>query len=128
MTNTELALEVVANVKEGTEKLEELKTAVQVYIDWAAKQNKSTFEQMHDESTFFGVCKGLGNIALPDKTLVEAIKKQAPFWVKPFVGTIVSQSKMPLFGAIISLLDTHLLDKRLGPDWYIRLRELAIRA
>lgn len=128
MTEREIAVQVVDNVKVGGDKFNALKKAAKEYVAWAAQKNKEVFTEMVDESKFLAVCGELADIALPDTEVKDELNKKAPFWLKPFIGVIVVTFKKPLFALILNGVDQKILDKKLSPDWYNKLRELALAA
>ncbi len=127
MTNREIALKIIANASESNAKFEKVKTALKEYIDWASKVNKDVFEVMLDEKVFLAVCTEITDIMLPNDKLSESLSVKMPFWLKPFIGIILPAVKTPFIAYLIGLIDARILDHHCGPDWYIRLRNLALQ-
>jgi hypothetical protein len=127
MTSKEIAVQIVANVEEGGAKFEALKKAITDYINWAAQENKEVFTDMDNEQLFLDVCKELANLTLPSEKLKAETSKNAPFWLKPFIGVIVDTFKLPLIAFILNTIDKQVLDKRFGDNWYLKLREIATK-
>lgn len=127
MTNREIALKIISNVQVGSSKLEDLKKALKDYIDWASKANKDVFEIMPEEKVFLDVCAEMTDILLPNDKLAESLSSKMPFWLKPFIGIILPAVKIPFIAYLIKLVDARVLDHHCGPNWYVRLRDLAIK-
>lgn len=127
MTSKEIAVQIVLNVEEGGAKFEALKKAILDYVNWAAQENKEVFSYMNDEQTFLDVCKELANLTLPNDKLKNDVSKNAPFWIKPFIGVIIDTFKLPLIAFILNTIDKQVLDKKFGDSWYLKLREIALK-